>query len=77
MAGERRHAREAGQNQALMREVNERIERLGDDAANPEFLCECSNPDCIETLQLSIAEYESIRSSANSRPMSASSSRSW
>jgi hypothetical protein len=43
--------------------VNERIEQVADDASNPQFLCECANTDCIETLQLSIAEYEAIRTS--------------
>jgi len=51
------------QNQALLREVNERIEQVAADAANPEFLCECADEACIETITLSIAEYESIRSS--------------
>jgi hypothetical protein len=50
-------------NQALMREVNERIEQIAEDAAHPEFLCECADPDCVETLSLSIAEYEAVRSS--------------
>jgi len=45
------------------REVNERIEKLADDAAHPEFLCECADTNCVETIKLSIAEYESIRSS--------------
>ena len=50
-------------NQSLMREVNERIEQIAEDAAHPEFLCECADPDCVETLPLSIAEYEAVRSS--------------
>jgi hypothetical protein len=50
-------------NQALMREVNERIEQIAEDAAHPEFLCECADPDCVETIPLSIAEYEAVRSS--------------
>jgi hypothetical protein len=50
-------------NQALIREVNERIEQLAEDAAHPEFLCECADTDCAETIPLSIAEYEAVRSS--------------
>lgn len=50
-------------NEALFREVNERIEKVVEDAANPEFLCECADEDCCETLELSIAEYEAIRRS--------------
>jgi hypothetical protein len=51
------------QNEALFREVNERIEKVVEDAANPQFLCECADEECCETLELSIAEYEAIRSS--------------
>ena len=50
-------------NQALIREVNERIEAIAAHAAPPEFLCECADERCIETIELSIAEYEAIRSS--------------
>jgi hypothetical protein len=50
----------------LLREVNERIAEIlnawGDDAAG-EFLCECSNDDCGESLTLSPLEYKGIRSS--------------
>jgi hypothetical protein len=57
------HILKGAHNQALIREVNERIEQLADDAAYREFLCECADTNCVETIQLSIAEYESIRSS--------------
>ena len=57
-----RHAKGA-HNQSLMREVNERIEQLAEDAAHPEFLCECANVDCAATIPLSLAEYEAVRSS--------------
>jgi hypothetical protein len=57
------HAEKGAHNQALIREVNERIEKLADDAAHPEFLCECADTNCVEMIELSIAEYESIRSS--------------
>ncbi len=56
-------ARKGAHNQALIREVNERIEALAEDAAHPEFLCECADTDCIEQMVLSIAEYEAIRHS--------------
>ena len=69
MASEERRAEAVARNQALMREVNERIERIVEDAADPEFLCECGEADCIETLHLSIGEYESIRSSPNRFPI--------
>ena len=30
---------------------------------HPEFVCECADERCTETLELSLAEYESIRAS--------------
>ena len=56
-------ARKAAKNQALFRDVNERIEELVGEAWHPEFVCECADEHCIETLELSLAEYESIRAS--------------
>jgi hypothetical protein len=55
--------RRAAHNQALIREVNERIEQVAKDAAHPEFLCECADANCVEMIELSITEYASIRSS--------------
>ena len=53
------------QNEALFREVNERIEamaqHLGPDTPY-EFLCECANVDCTFRLTLPIAVYEAVRS---------------
>jgi hypothetical protein len=57
------HVRKGANNQALIRQVNERIEKLAEDAVHPEFLCECADSECIDQIQLSIAEYEAIRSS--------------
>jgi hypothetical protein len=57
-------------NEALFREVNERIseisQQLAPGAANPELIdgliCECSDPQCLERVgPLTIAEYERIR----------------
>ena len=56
-------ARRIGHNEALLREVNERIEEVSEAAAHPEFLCECAAKNCTETLDLSIGEYETVRSS--------------
>jgi hypothetical protein len=53
-------------NQILFREVNERVREVldrTDDAL--EFLCECSNEDCTETIPLSGAMYEHVRSRGN------------
>lgn len=51
-------------NQALFRQVNERIERNAGDDEVVEFLCECSNTDCADTIEMKISEYERVRSNA-------------
>ena len=58
----------AARNEALFRSVNEEIEKLGvATESNPEecrigFVCECSDGSCIETVQLTVPEYEEVRS---------------
>ena len=54
----------AARNQALWREVNERIKSVADTAGDVRFLCECADLDCEQTLNLSLAEYERIRASS-------------
>jgi hypothetical protein len=49
-------------NQTLFREVNERIQDLGNPAGATEFLCECSDQVCIASIELTFGEYETIRS---------------
>jgi hypothetical protein len=52
--------------QILFREVNERVrETVGAFEGPLEFLCECSNDDCIETVALDPEEYEAIRAHPN------------
>jgi hypothetical protein len=52
-------------NEALYREVNERIRavqaQIGDEERT-DFLCECGREDCTQPIRLSLAEYEEIRS---------------
>jgi hypothetical protein len=52
------------QNEALFREVNERVDamahQLGPDVPY-EFLCECANADCTFRLALSTSVYEAVR----------------
>jgi hypothetical protein len=52
-------------NQALFREVNERIETIAGDNDVVEFVCECSNTDCSSTIKLSRSEYERVRSDSS------------
>jgi AraC-like DNA-binding protein len=57
--------RRMAQNEALFREVNERVEavahQLGPNVPY-EFVCECANADCTFRVVLSLREYEAIRS---------------
>ena len=49
--------------EALFRDVNERIvesaRRFG--AGSTEFVCECSDPNCTQRVEASLADYERIR----------------
>jgi hypothetical protein len=60
---ERRKERLA-RNESLFREVNERIGQISDHGSfEPiEFLCECGEASCTETIPLSRSEYEQVRS---------------
>ena len=60
-------------NEALFRQVNERISEISQELApgtpNPELIdgliCECSDPGCLERIgPLTIAEYEGVREDA-------------
>jgi hypothetical protein len=54
----------AAQNEVLFRSVNEQIEKLGRDSDQRyvEFVCECSDGACTKRIQLTISEYEEVRS---------------
>ena len=58
--------RRIGLNEALFREVNERIERvsgaLQTGTGTIAILCECGNETCVEHIEVSVSEYERIRS---------------
>lgn len=61
------HDREA-RNQALFREVNERIEQLPEGLGADEhdrLICECGNTDCTKPIELTRAEYERVRGYAS------------
>lgn len=51
-------------NQALFREVNERLLEFTDGSSNGaiDVLCECSREECAVTMELSLEEYQRIRS---------------
>jgi hypothetical protein len=52
-------------NEALFREVNERIRAISDTFGQKDetydFLCECSDPLCAERVVMTSAEYEYVR----------------
>ncbi len=50
-------------NQALFREVNERLLELteGFHDGSMQFVCECSHEDCTLTVNMNHDEYESVR----------------
>jgi hypothetical protein len=54
-------------NEALFREVNERIEDVSATLVGDkpmEFLCECDDKECVEKVSATRAEYEAIRAVA-------------
>ena len=56
------------ENEALFREVNERIRDVAGTLHGPGpfgFLCECSNRDCETRVHLSLEEYEAVRAQSD------------
>lgn len=56
--------RRVARNEALMRKVNEGIERgrwPGEDRERFRFRCECASLDCNGSVELTRAEYERVR----------------
>ena len=57
-------AERLARNQALFREVNERINELvkAPTVSFHEFICECTDASCTESLAVAVREYEAVRS---------------
>ena len=55
-----------GLNEAVFREVNERIsdlaEHFGLEDQPLDLVCECGDPNCVERISMSRSEYEKLRS---------------
>jgi hypothetical protein len=49
-----------GKNEAVFREVNERINDLARENTS-EYLCECGASTCTETIQMTVSGYEDVR----------------
>ena len=58
----------SAKNEALLREVNDRIQEVGEhlsvvpDDGQLDFRCECGRPDCDALVSLTVSEYEHVRS---------------
>jgi hypothetical protein len=70
MAGPEDETVRAARNQSLYRDVNERIQDLNaafDDVLSfsGEWVCECADEMCTAPLELTLAEYEVVRSHPN------------
>jgi hypothetical protein len=53
-----------GMNEALFREVNERIDQLQSDLGGSntfEIVCECGTAECVERFSITNGEYETLR----------------
>jgi hypothetical protein len=58
----------AAQNQALFRSINERIEdmnRIEQLTPYATWVCECADLNCVESVELTLGEYEAVRAHAN------------
>lgn len=58
--------RRIGLNEAVFREVNERIEGLAEDfqlGNEPlNLVCECGDPSCVQQIEMTRSDYEEVRS---------------
>ena len=58
-------ARRIGENEALFREVNERVRETSEtfDVArgDAEFVCECGTASCVDRIHMTLEEYEGVR----------------
>ena len=59
------HKRRMADNEAVFREINERVQEQADGHGNDghvyAYFCECSRPDCVERVHQTSAEYEAVR----------------
>ena len=53
-------------NENIFREMNERLERLGEEFGDGTlaFLCECSDPVCTAAILIPVSVYEAVRDHA-------------
>lgn len=62
-------AERIGMNEAVFRDVNERIQEVADQfqlTAEPlDLICECGDASCVQRVSLTRAEYEALREDPN------------
>jgi hypothetical protein len=60
-------AERIGKNEALFREVNERVRDItrgfGAYLPDAEFVCECGDENCADRVRVALPEYEAVRKS--------------
>jgi hypothetical protein len=63
------HQRRRAENEALFRQINERLESVneafGSVTGTFSVLCECDDAGCLEQIELEVYEYEQIRSDSS------------
>lgn len=60
------------ENEAIFRELNQRIKKnvsrllaeSDQDKFDVKFICECSDPECFETIDITVPEFEKIHSNS-------------
>lgn len=67
--GDAQRRERMARNEALFREVNERLEELAqafhDVSRGAVFTCECGDLECTEQVEMSLDEYEAVRASGD------------
>jgi hypothetical protein len=66
MPTETDYGERTGENEALFRELNERLKDRKEDhsawSMPSEWICECADQECTERIEMSLLEYEDLRS---------------
>jgi len=57
--------RRLAHNEALFRAVNEEIEENRSSGDEQAYVCECVDPECAQTIELTAREYELVRARAD------------
>jgi hypothetical protein len=52
-------------NEALFREINERLQELNTDFGTGEWLCECADIECVSPITMTDEAYEHVRERGN------------